>query len=200
MILRRRRRRKSLAARLLLATVFLIIIGLIGTVFMVNRYYPLRYVDIVHEKAEKFDLEPSLVFAVIHAESGFNSSAVSRAGASGLMQIIESTAYWLAPQIPLEDFDYAAQIFDPATNIHIGTFYLRMQYDRFGSMDVALAAYNAGSGNVSNWLNDPEYSRDGQTLDYIPFTETRNYVERVATNQRRYEMILRFEWLFSRLP
>ena len=196
----RKRRRKSKAARIFLAVFILLIVGLIGTVFVVNRYYPLRYADIVRQHAETYDLEPSLVFAVIHAESGFNSNAVSRAGASGLMQIIESTADWLAPQIPLEDFDYGAQIFDPATNIHIGTFYLRMQYDRFGSMDVALAAYNAGSGNVSNWLGNPEYSSDGQTLDYIPFTETRNYVERVASNQRIYDYILRFEWLFARLP
>ena len=181
-------------------TVVLIIIGLIGTIFMVNRYFPLRYVDIVNQHAQMHDLEPSLVFAVIHAESGFNSSAVSRAGASGLMQIIESTAYWLAPQIPMEEFNYTAQIFDPATNVRIGTFYLRMLYNRFGSIDVALAAYNAGSGNVSGWLSNPDYSSDGQTLDYIPFTETRNYVERVASNQRMYNIILRFEWLFGRLP
>jgi soluble lytic murein transglycosylase len=196
----RRRKRKSIAARILFATVILIIIGLIGAVFLLNRYFPLRYADIISEHAEMHDLEPSFVFAVIHAESGFNSSAVSRAGASGLMQIIESTAYWLAPQIPIEDFNYETQIFDPATNVHIGTFYLSMLKNRFGSAEVALAAYNAGSGNVSSWLDNPEYSGDGQTLDYIPFTETRNYVERVASNQQKYDIILRFEWLFSRLP
>ena len=196
----RRKKRKSIAARILSGVIILAIIALAGTVFLANRYFPLRYVDIVNKHAEMHDLEPALLFAVIHAESGFNSDAVSRAGASGLMQIIESTAYWLAPQIPLENFNYETQIFDPATNIHIGAFYLSMLKNRFGSVEVALAAYNAGSGNVSGWLGNTEFSPDGQTLDYIPFSETRNYVERVAANRRIYEIILRFEWLFGRLP
>ena len=194
------RKRNNLAAKILLTVTILAIIALACIVFLVNRYYPLRYVDIVNEYAQMYDLEPSLVLALIHAESGFNSNIVSPAGASGLMQIMESTAYWLAPQIPLEDFNYEAQIFDPEINIHIGTFYLRKLADRFGCMDVALAAYNAGSGNVGQWLNNPEFSEDGQTLDFIPFPETRNYVERVASNQRIYTIILRFEGIFSRLP
>ena len=190
------RKKRSIALKILLCAFVLFVIAIIGVIFLVNRYYPLRYVDLVNEHAEMFDLEPELVFAVIHAESRFNSSAVSRAGASGLMQIMESTAYWLAPQTGLDDFNYEDQIFDPAVNIRLGTFYLNMLIDRFGDVDVALAAYNAGSGRVRGWLGDPEFSEDGLTLDHIPFPETRNYIERVASNRRIYAIILRFPFLF----
>jgi len=190
------KKKRRLAFKICLVALALLVIAVIAGVFLVNRYYPLRYLDIVNEHAEMFDLEPDLILAVIHAESRFNSSAVSRAGASGLMQIMESTAYWLAPQMGLDDFNYETQIFDPEVNIHIGTFYLNMLINRFGDVDVALAAYNAGSGRVRGWLGDPEFSEDGVTLDHIPFPETRNYIERVATNRRIYSIILRFPFLF----
>ena len=174
---------------LLLLILTILIAGCIA--ILLNRYYPVRHIETIYKYAEEFDLEPELVFAVIHAESRFNENAVSRVGASGLMQIMEETAYWLAPQAGIDDFKYS-QILDPEINIRLGTFYLSMLYRRYGDMDVALSAYNAGSGNVGRWLTNPEYSRDGKTLDYIPFPETRNYVERVETNQRIYSIILRF--------
>jgi len=175
-----------------------LIMAVIGGVALVNRYYPLHYVDIVNEHAAAFDLDPVLIFAVIHAESRFNSNAVSRVGASGLMQIMESTAYWIAPRAGLTDFNYERQIFDPSINILLGTYYLRMLVETFGDVDVALAAYNAGRGNVGNWLRNAEFSSDGMTLDYIPFAETRNYVNRVANNQRIYAILRRFPILFQR--
>jgi len=154
------------------------------------HYYPVRYVSIINRYAEQHGLEPELVFAVIHAESRFNTNAVSVSGASGLMQIMESTAYWLAPQIGMYDFSYG-QVFDPEINIRLGTYYLSTLIARYENIDVALAAYNAGGGNVDSWLGNPENSRDGRTLYHIPFPETRHYVRRVAQNQERYTIILR---------
>jgi soluble lytic murein transglycosylase len=191
-------RKKKIVFMILFFCFLLLIIGGIGGVVLVNRYYPLRYVDIVNEHAEMFDLDPVLILSVIHAESRFNSNAVSRVGASGLMQIMESTAYWIAPRIGLTDFNYEDQIFDPSINILLGTYYLSMLIETFGDTSTALAAYNAGRGNVRNWLNNPYFSSDGITLDYIPFPETRNYVNRVADNQRVYALLLRFPILFQR--
>ena len=188
---------KKIAFIIILFAILLLVAAIIGGAVLANRYYPLRYVDIVNEHAEMFDLEPALVFAVIHAESRFNANAVSRAGASGLMQIMESTAYWIAARIGLEDFDYESQIFDPIINIHLGTYYLSMLIRLFGDTEVALAAYNAGRGNVSGWLNNPNYSSDGATLDFIPFSETRNYVERVVRNQRVYAFLLTVQGLLE---
>ena len=194
----RARKKKRSAVKVFLVLLIILAIGFFGAVSVVNHYFPLRYVDIINNYAEIHELNPTLVFAVIHAESRFNPDVVSRAGASGLMQIMESTAYWLAPQAAVENFDYAAQIFDPEINIRLGTFYLNMLLNRFGDLDVALAAYNAGSGNVGSCLRNPDYSSDGVTLDHIPFPETRNYVNRVAQNMQIYEIILRFQRIFIR--
>ncbi|MCL2227357.1 MAG: lytic transglycosylase domain-containing protein [Oscillospiraceae bacterium] len=192
-------RRKRNAARVVcLFALICLLLAFFGGVALVNRYFPLRYIDVVNEYARTHDLEPELILAVIHAESRFNSDAISRVGASGLMQIMENTAYWLAPQIGLDGFNYEAQIFCPEINIRMGTFYLNMLINRFNDLDAAIAAYNAGSGNVGRWLSNPDYSSDGVTLDHIPFPETRNFVERVALNRQIYAVILRFPAIFRR--
>ena len=172
----------------------LLILAAVGAVVIINRYYPLRYADLINRYAEEFDLEPELICAVIHAESRFRANVVSRAGASGLMQIMEDTAYWIAPRAGLDDFDYG-QILEPEVNIRLGSYYLSMLIARFGDLDVALSAYNAGSGTVGNWLSDPEYSSDGETLDRIPFTETREYVNKVKENQKIYAILLRYDFI-----
>ena len=164
--------------------------------FLVRRFYPLRYADIIRKYAEEYGFAPEFICAVIHTESRFNENAVSSEGASGLMQIIESTAYWVAPQAGLEGFDFE-QIFDPEINIRLGCHYLSMLERQFGDMETALSAYNAGSGNVAEWLGDSRYSSDGMTLDNIPFTETLNYTKRIADSQRIYKIILRLGFLFQ---
>jgi len=182
--------------KVLLFVIVALFLAAICGALMVDRYYPLRHTDIVNRYAEEYGLAPELVYALIHAESRFNENAVSSSGASGLMQIMETTAYWLAPQVGLDDFDYG-QIFDPAINIRLGCYYLSMLERRYGNIEVALSAYNAGSGNVERWLGNPEYSSDGETLDFIPYPETRNYIIRVADNQRIYSIILRVSNMFQ---
>ena len=185
-------KKKNKTVRIIIICILLLaIIGSVGAVVYINRYYPVQHVEIIHKYADEYGLDRSFVFAVINAESRFNENAVSRAGASGLMQIMEDTAYWLAPQAGLTDFSYD-QIFDPDVNIRLGTYYLSMLIRWFGSAELALCAYNAGPGNVWAWLENPEYSSDGETLDFILFAETRNYVNRVLEYQRVYEFILRF--------
>ena len=168
----------------------IVLLAVVVVAIFVVRYYPIRHVEIINRYSEEYDLEPAFVFAVINAESRFNDRAVSSAGASGLMQIMEDTAYWIAPMAGLSDFSYE-QIFDPEVNIRLGCFYLRMYIDRFGSMDNAISAYNAGGGRVEGWLADPEMSSDGETLDNIPFAETRSYVEKVNNNMRVYRLLLK---------
>jgi len=129
--------------------------------------------------------------SIINIESRFNRFAVSPAGASGLMQIMEPTAIWIAERMGIENFDYQTMIFDPEVNINMGTWYIRHLMEMHYNLDVALAAYNAGMGNVANWLQNPEFSSDGKTLDYIPFRETRNYVERVNLSMRVYRFLMR---------
>ena len=159
--------------------------------------YPMRYSNYINRFSEEHDLDRALVYAVINAESRFRYRAVSRVGASGLMQIMETTANWIAEEMNLVGFVYEDHIFDPEINIKMGTWYLRRLIRIFEDEKVALAAYNAGTGNVSGWLEDPANSSDGRTLSYIPFGETRRYVERVARYREVYSMLLRWRNLWQ---
>lgn len=99
------------------------------------------------------------------------------------MQLTEVTAKECADRLGLTNYDYM----DPETNIKLGCYLLRMLIDRYESTDTALAAYNAGIGNVDGWLADPNYSRDGKNLYEIPFTETKYYVEKVNQYIKEYK-------------
>jgi len=119
-----------------------------------------EYHNIIHEKASLYDLDPSLIKAVIKTESNWNSRAVSRKGAMGLMQLMPATAMEMNVQNP----------YDPEENIEGGTKYLRNLLERFnGDITLALAAYNAGPKTVEKFGYVP------------PITETKHYVSKVLS-------------------
>lgn len=142
-------------------------------------WYPLEYEETIVAEARRQGLDPALVAAVIHTESGFAPDSRSVAGAVGLMQIQPDTAEFLTtqadrPSPPPEPLE------DPAINITYGTHYLRYLVDRYGSVPLALAAYNGGPTNLTEWIE--EAAGRGEQLDVpddIPFTETRNFVATV---------------------
>ena len=87
----------------------------------------------------------------------------------------------------MSEYD-SEMLYDPETNIHIGCWYLRYLLDMYESnLPTALAAYNAGLGNVSKWLVNPEYSKDGENLDSVPYTETDGYVKKTLKYMEKYE-------------
>lgn len=139
------------------------------------------------EAVEKSGAEPSLVYAVMRAESGGREDAVSRAGAVGLMQILPSTAEFICGREGI--------IFEPERlaegeyNILLGTRYLLYLMARFDDETAVLAAYNAGEGTVMQWLGDEENSSDGKTLLKIPYPETASYVKKVVKFQKIYEIL-----------
>ena len=165
------------------------VLCLVAFFMMLNMRFPVRYLDIINENAGQ--LEPALILAVIMAESSFRDGALSHRGAQGLMQLMPATADEIAAHMGMGDFS-PEDVWLPEINIAMGSFYLNRLVRLFdGNVDLALAAYNAGQGNIGNWLNDPELSADGKTLDRIPFPETYNYLRRVRFNQRVYNIILR---------
>ncbi|MCL2571495.1 MAG: lytic transglycosylase domain-containing protein [Defluviitaleaceae bacterium] len=181
--------------RWLATVVILLILFAIVGVLGLSMRFPVRYLEIIEEHAG--DIDPSWILAVIMAESSFRPEAESHRGAQGLMQLMPATAEDIARRMGKTDFD-PETIWIPEVNIAMGSFYLNWLLERFGSLDLAIAAYNAGMGNVSRWLQDPEVSSDGQTLTNIPFNETANYVRRVRFNQQIYAIILRFTGRLNR--
>lgn len=145
---------------------------------MRKKLYPREYSEYVEKYANEYDVPEALVYAVIRTESSFDPNATSHAGAHGLMQLIPDTMDWLSRLLGEEA--PTGDIYDPETNIKYGTYYLRHLYDRFDSWDTAIAAYNAGHGKVGTWLKDTRYSDDGVELKNIPYTETRNYVNKIS--------------------
>ena len=127
-----------------------------------------------------------MIYAVIKAESNFRADVVSSKDAKGLMQITGSTGKWLAELMENEYFeDY--MLFDEETNIEMGCWYLSHLIKNYDSIDIALAAYNAGSGNVSRWIN--ELALTEENTDVIPFAETRNYIEKVKIYRKIYNFL-----------
>lgn len=144
---------------------------------------PVAYSNLIYKYSAQNDLDPNLVMAVIKTESNFIPDAHS-GYAGGLMQLTEETALEMSQDMGITYYDYM----DPETNIKLGCHYLRYLLDFYEeNTDTALAAYNGGMGNVYKWLQNPKYSSDGKTLTEIPFTETRNYVERVNTAWEQYK-------------
>jgi soluble lytic murein transglycosylase len=141
--------------------------------------YPIFYEDTIMSLADEYSMDPALILAVIRTESSWRKDSVSVAGARGLMQITSPTFDFIKMKAGWADYSYD-DLFSPEINIRFGVFFLSfLVHDFEGNTDTALAAYNAGRGNVQKWLKDPRYSEDGSNLAQIPFRETRNYVKRV---------------------
>ncbi len=174
------------------------IICIIGAVafryYAVPKYlFPLKYESIIDKYSKEYNIEKSLICAMINVESSFDKDALSYRGAKGLMQIMDTTGEWGAKELGIENFT-PDMLFDPEINIKIGCWYINKLNDQFeGQQDTVLSAYNAGSGHVSGWLDDESYSHDGMTLHSIPFEETNNYVKKVNANIIIYEKLYGFE-------
>ena len=152
--------------------------------------YPLRYDAIVRTHAHNYRLDPALLAAVIAVESHFKPHVRSPAGAIGLMQLLPDTAKGIATRTGGDRFA-VSDLDTPEINVRYGAWYLRHLIDRYSShadaLDLALAAYNAGSGNVDTWVGE---TPTGAAV-VIPdaFSETRAYVHRVRSYERVYRRI-----------
>jgi soluble lytic murein transglycosylase len=151
--------------------------------------FPEPWWDTITAEAAKNNLDPYLVASLIRQESEFNPSAVSKANAYGLMQLLPSVGKSLAREEGMSHFE-TFQLLDPATNIRLGTRYLRRTLDRFGGVtEYALAAYNAGDERVVDWQAAGPYHGIDEFVESIPFTETRDYVESILRNVETYRAI-----------
>jgi len=174
-----------------------VIIGIVGTLalttFMFLRgpaawqriYYPLNFRAEIARSAERHEVNPYLVAAIIDGESSFDPRARSSQGAVGLMQVLPSTAQQLARNRTVDATKYPLDsLSDPDVNIEYGTAYFRYLVERYHEVETALAAYNAGLVRADAWA-----AKGGDIRDAIDFPETRHYVLRVARAKDRYEAL-----------
>jgi soluble lytic murein transglycosylase len=181
-IRKRRRRRLAVGAAVVVAGIVAgVALGLVGTVdrAIQELTLPLRHEDVIRQQSREKGVDAALIAAVIYSESKF-SDRTSSAGARGLMQITPEAAKDIERHSGGTTFELG-DLSDPEINIRYGTFLLRELLDRYeGDVIAALAAYNAGPGNVDKWGGAE------LTVEAIPFPETRAYVEEVLDKQRAY--------------
>ncbi|WP_297966064.1 lytic transglycosylase domain-containing protein [uncultured Anaerovibrio sp.] len=148
--------------------------------------FPYHYRSIVQVCSAENNVNEFLVAAVIKSESNFKNNAVSTPGAIGLMQLMPDTAQWIAAE--MKDGSYTVERLEaPEMNIYYGSWYLaRLLRDFHGNKILALAAYNAGHGNVEEWMETYGWDYNFDDISAIPFRETEMYVKGVLRNEKKY--------------
>ena len=154
---------------------------------MLTKVYKLEYTEYVKKYANEYNVDEYLIYAIIKAESNFDQDAVSHRGAKGLMQLMYSTAEDISKRIDIELNE--DNILDPDININLGTKYISMLIQKYNNINLALAAYNAGSGNVDGWIEKGTLKSDGSDIENVPFTETNNYVRKILRDYEIYKNI-----------
>ena len=163
------------------------IVILVGGKYSIKKYlYPYKYEEIVNKYSYEYNLDPLLVLAVIKTESNFNKDAESSKGAKGLMQIMDSTGEWIASKLEIDNFN-TNMLYEPEINIEFGCWYLNNLLKEFGDLSLALAAYNAGMGNVDRWIKEGIIKEDGSDIENIPYKETNNYVRKIVRDYKIYQ-------------
>jgi soluble lytic murein transglycosylase len=150
--------------------------------------FPKPYWMELKKFSEDNALDPYLVASLIRQESEFNPNALSNKNAVGLMQLLPKVGKGVAKQERLKHFN-ASQLFMPAINLQLGTRYFRSMVDKFGAFEYALAAYNAGSDRVQDWMGQGKYRDTEEFVESIPFTETREYVQAIMRNANVYRKL-----------
>jgi soluble lytic murein transglycosylase len=151
--------------------------------------FPRAYWSDLRKYSQENGLDPFLVASLVRQESEFNATAISHANAVGLMQLLPKTGKTVAKQVKLKGYR-PPQLYNPAINLELGTRYFKDMVDKYnGQFEYALAAYNAGSDRVSDWLGQGHYRDPQEFVESIPFTETREYVQAILRNASVYRRL-----------
>ena len=155
---------------------------------ILKQFYPIKYSEYVEKYSKEYDIDPLLIYSIIKAESNFNEKAVSSSNAKGLMQLMDSTAIEISNNLNI--MYETNNIFDVEKNILIGIrYYYELLQTYNNNMLLALAAYNAGIGNVNDWIEKGIINEDGNNIENIPFKETNMYVRKIINNYKMYSKL-----------
>ena len=184
---------KNITKTLLMLLIIILLVFILYKVFNIEkiilRYlYPIKYKEYVYQYSTELDIDPMLTFAIIKTESNFMEDVVSKSGAIGLMQLMESTAKEQARKLNIE---YSKEIlYNPETNLKIGLNYFNTLLDYYNQNYIlAFTAYNAGLGNVQKWIKQGIIKEDGSDIENIPFKETNIYVRKIIKNYEIYKKL-----------
>lgn len=170
--------------------IFLVIIILIIANYknILKCFYKTEYSEYVEKYSQEYGIDPLLVYSIIKVESNFNVEAKSNRGAAGLMQLMENTAREVAVNQVIE-FSNENELYNPEKNIKLGIIYYSSLKKKYKNDSVALAAYNAGIGNVNNWISQGIIKEDGSDIENIPFRETNMYVRKILRDYDIYKTL-----------
>lgn len=169
--------------------ILVLLFSIVGFKPLLSTVFSFPYRDLTFYYANVNSLDPYLLAALIKTESNFNAQAESHKGARGLMQIMPETADWAITQMNIDNFT-PDLLYEPEINLKIGTWYLAYLVKEFNNeATLVLAAYNGGSGNVKKWLSEQKITSGKNSIDNIPFTETREFVSKVLWSQKVYKFL-----------
>lgn len=165
-----------------------LILLLVFTYIISVKVFPRDYKDLVEIYSKEYNINTSLIYAVISTESSFRKNAESDAGAKGLMQITGDTGVFIAKKLEINDY-FEDDLFDPDLNIKMGTYYLKYLEELFDDKDKILSAYNAGPNRVKIWVSEGIFENELP----IPYGETRRYVKKVKLREKIYNTLYLFD-------
>jgi soluble lytic murein transglycosylase len=157
-------------------------------IFVQRLFYPIFFADLIFAEAEKYEIDPALLLSIMRQESLFEQSAESIAGARGLMQVMPATGEYVAERSDFSDAFHPDQLWLPYLSVKFGAWYIGQQLALFeGNQFAALAAYNAGPGNVLEWIKT---SADLDVfVESIPYRESRVYIRNIYINLAAYRRL-----------
>lgn len=165
----------------ILLIIVILIVLIISTNQMIKFIYKTDYSEYVEKYAKEYNIDKYLIYAVIKNESNFDKEATSNREAKGLMQIMNATGEEMANKLNVEN-----ELYNEETNIQLGAFYLSELLEKYDNYLLAIAAYNAGIGNVDSWIKKGIIKPDGSDIENIPFKETNNYVRKISRDYKIY--------------
>lgn len=153
---------------------------------IMKMVYPTTYQEYVEKYSSQNGIDKYMIYAIIKTESNFKPNVKSKSNAIGLMQLLENTAVEMSSAVENEIIG-EEQLYRPEINIKLGTSYYAYLLKHYnGNNILALIAYNAGMGNVENWIKAGVIKPDGSDIENIPYKETNNYVRKILRDYKIY--------------
>lgn len=184
-------RKKRVFALLLVCFVLVLFMN---STFIGRKLYPIYFEQEIRQSAAKHNIDPFLIAAIIRVETNYRHHLESSKGALGLMQLMPDTAEWIVESNNLGPHTQD-DLLKVDVNINLGSWYLSWLNKHYnGNLIYAIAAYNAGQGNVNKWKQTNVWDGSQERIDQIPFGETRHYVQRVIYYYEKYTKLYADQW------